>query len=190
MTRHKLSSELGRRLGLKVGFRALRLKPKFLNRGLRWYRSPMFTRHMPLFKPNFIWDNNDIYFKSQSWNKNSETHKTVNKWTTFKPYFMCTMLLYRIKLYHVVSLTSQNCCVVILGIKHWSLSYWSPSYWSPSYWSPSYIDPQIISHNGHTLHGSLLMRDKALILKFISDKALFQSCMGLIIMIRPYSTVV
>ena len=29
-----LSSELGRRLGLKVGFKELRLKPKFLNRGL------------------------------------------------------------------------------------------------------------------------------------------------------------
>ena len=53
----------------------------------------MFTRHMQLFKQNVISDNNGIYFISQSWNKYSETHKTVNKWTTFKPYFMCTMLL-------------------------------------------------------------------------------------------------
>ena len=34
ITLHKLSSELGRRSGLKVGFKQLRLKPKFLNRGL------------------------------------------------------------------------------------------------------------------------------------------------------------
>ena len=31
---HKLSLELGRRLSLKVGFKELRLEPKFLNRGL------------------------------------------------------------------------------------------------------------------------------------------------------------
>ena len=31
----QLSSELGRRLGLEVGFKELRLEPKFLNRGLR-----------------------------------------------------------------------------------------------------------------------------------------------------------
>ena len=30
------SSELGRRLGLKVGFKELRLEPKFLNRGLSY----------------------------------------------------------------------------------------------------------------------------------------------------------
>ena len=30
-----LSSELGLRLGLKVGFKEFRLEPKFLNRGLR-----------------------------------------------------------------------------------------------------------------------------------------------------------
>jgi len=35
ITWHKLSSELGRRLGLKVGFKELRLEPKILNRGLR-----------------------------------------------------------------------------------------------------------------------------------------------------------
>ena len=34
ITWHKLSSELSRRLGLKVGFKELRLEPKFLNRGL------------------------------------------------------------------------------------------------------------------------------------------------------------
>ena len=33
-TWHKLSSELGRRLGLKVWFKELRLEPKFLNRGI------------------------------------------------------------------------------------------------------------------------------------------------------------
>ena len=35
ITWHKLSSESGRRLGLRVGFKELRLEPKFLNRGLR-----------------------------------------------------------------------------------------------------------------------------------------------------------
>ena len=34
ITGHKLSSELGQRLGFKVGFKELQLEPKFLNRGL------------------------------------------------------------------------------------------------------------------------------------------------------------
>ena len=33
----KLSSELGQKLGLKVGFKEIRLEPKFLNCGL-WFR--------------------------------------------------------------------------------------------------------------------------------------------------------
>ena len=35
ITWHKLSSEFRQRSGLKVGFKELRLEPKFLNRGLR-----------------------------------------------------------------------------------------------------------------------------------------------------------
>ena len=41
ITWHKLSSELGRRLGLKAGFKELRLEPKILNRGLRINKSWM-----------------------------------------------------------------------------------------------------------------------------------------------------
>jgi len=37
ITWHKLSSKLGRRLGLKVGFEELRLESKFLNCGLCFY---------------------------------------------------------------------------------------------------------------------------------------------------------
>ena len=36
ITWRKLSFELGRRSGLKVGFQELLLEPKFLNRGLRY----------------------------------------------------------------------------------------------------------------------------------------------------------
>ena len=105
---HKLSSELGWRLGLKVGFKKLRLEPKFLNRWLRRNRSSFwFTSGRNNIRVrSFIWHNlgyynntlkflnfsnlkteyqyNKHYFGFQFWissklSNRNDTHKLVKK---------------------------------------------------------------------------------------------------------------
>ena len=134
---HKLSSELGWRLGLKVGFKKLRLEPKFLNRGLRrnrsssWFGGRNNRRVRSYIWPNLGYYNNTLKFLNFS---NLKTEYQYNKHYFWFQFWISSKLSNRNDTHKLVKkrsfqLTASLCLLVNLLFEKAWIENSSSLYW-------------------------------------------------------------